>query len=181
MRPARPLILAVCLALSLGLAFAPGSAGARLLGQSVGLDLTVGAYCRTEPDGEMAAPDTKDGKVQLNDLPYPFFMEGDDIAGLADIGIGIVVRLHDYTPGEMITLQIELKNVDEKPDVWQSSVMPDGRFWFGQVPDPTDHLPFGTYRFSAYRGEQELLRYDMRVREPSVAEAATTPCKPVVS
>jgi len=154
-------------------------AQADLMWQGVRLDLEAGAFCLIPPDGLQAAPQTLAGSIDTYDRPYPLYLKDDQVSAFADIGIGVIVRLYEFVPNEPITVKVQVPD-RALPDVWTISVGNDGMFWFGQSPAATEHLRFGTYRFTALRGDKELLRYDIRVREPSVAEAAQSPCSVAV-
>lgn len=158
----------------------PTTVGADIVQLNARTDtLDVGGFCIQPPDGVMVAPLTKDGKVDLFELPYQFVIRGDSVPAMRNIGVGIVVKLHDFSPGESLTIQAD--DHGAKPDIWRIGPDQDGTFWVGTTPDPGNGLLHGIYRFSVSRGRQIILIYELRVRSPTRTELAANPCNPLVS
>jgi hypothetical protein len=160
----------------------PMAASARLMQQNVGtVSLDVGAICALQADKVVPAPATKSGEVGVDYGPYRFVLSGDIVPALPDLSVGMVVRLRDYQQGETLTLQAGLIEIGVTPDTWRIIVNDDGSFWVATSPGPGTPLKTGTYRFSAFRGRQAILVYDIRVRPASQAEVDSDLCTPVVS
>lgn len=172
-----PFRLALCLTALLW----PLGSEARLIGQAVRLDLQAGGFCTIEADGTIPAPLARDGQVLLHERPYAFVRLGDVLPGVTNLGVGVVVTLHDFTPGEELTLQTQAMGIDPSPDTWNIEIGDDGRFWFGRVPDPADHLSYGRYRHSAWLHGREILVFEIEVRPPTKEDRDWAPCIPEVS
>ncbi len=169
----RLLVLLLCLL--------PAMAEARVIAQAAAMEIRAGGFCTVEADGTIPAPKARDGHVLLHEEPYAIVLPGDEVPGLTDLGIGLVLRLQDFRPGEQLELQIQALGFDPAPDVWTMQVSDDGSFWFGRVPDPSDHLVTGTYRYSVSQRGRQILVYEMQVRPPTPEDRATSPCRPAVS
>lgn len=160
----------------------PIGAAAQLKQLNVGTQtLDVGATCALQPDETVPAPATRNGEVGVYYQPYRFVLAGDTVPSLPDLAIGMVVRLRDYQRGETITLQAGQIAIGVTPDTWRIIVNDDGSFWVGTSPDPGTRLQTGTYRFSAFRGRQAIVVYDIRVRSASQAEIDGGLCVPALS
>ena len=160
----------------------PATAEARLKQLTVKTDsLKAGALCGHRFDEKVPAPAVKDGEVGLDHKPYHFVLESDVVPSLPDIGVGIVVRLHDFRRGEQLTLQAGKVQVGVTPDTWQIVLNDDGSFWVATTPDPGTRLDAGVYRFTALRGGKAFLIYEFDVRPATKADIDLHLCGPAVS
>lgn len=112
--------------------------------------------------------------------PYVFVVQGGVLPGAVDMGIGLVLRLQDYVPGETLILQAQLLGVDPKADTWTHQVSRDGSLWFGFLPTAGQPIDLGHYRFWVRRGTATLLVYDIQVN-PADHDQRDTLCHPDVS
>ena len=144
----------------------PGAAAADLKQLNVRTDrFTAGAFCAYPSGRTMPAPATRDGTVDYQATPYRMVIEGDEVPAISGLGVGIIVKLHDFSPGETLTLQTDWSE-RATPDTWQTTLNDDGTFWFGVVPGVGSSLAWGKYRLAAFRGRETLFIYDILVSQP---------------
>lgn len=173
-----PVVLGLCVAL-FGL---PGAAGILLSAPGAVARFQAGYYCRNEPDSVEKMPLTASGELKIFEEPFHFVSQGDRIPSVSGIGIGLVVWLDQFTPGEVLTVH----SAHGTPccgnqESWQGYPDDKGLIWLGYLTD--DIVPFqqGPWRFTVQRGQTPLLVYDFLVLPAGDFAGPTDLCEPVTS
>lgn len=128
--------------------------------------VTAGFFCLRRPD---SAADALEGGGQVNLFlaPFDFVAEGDTLASMPGIGIGVVARLGPMLRNSILTARESHGDpCCGKQQSWSTRSRPDGTIWLGHLEDGTADFPPGLWRFSLWRGPDEVFSYDITVLPP---------------
>lgn len=124
--------------------------------------VTAGYFCLTAPDAAKADIGGK-GKVGLFHTPFRFEAESDTLTSQPGIGIGVVARLGPLLRDTVLTARESHGNPCCGPEQsWLTRARPDGLIWLGHLEGVADFPP-GVWRFSLWRGPDQLFSYDITV------------------
>lgn len=125
--------------------------------------VTPGWFCTERPDA--ARKDLAGvGTVNLYQLPFDFIEETDRVRSQPGIGIGVVAQLGPFGRDD---IYIARQSHDAgKEQRWMTRVRPNGLVWLGYLGPPGHELPPGEWRFSLWRGPDQVFAYEITVLPP---------------
>ena len=141
--------------------------------------VTAGFFCVTPPDANAFDVGGR-GHVNLFSAPFPFVTEGDRLTSEPGIGIGVVARLAPLLRNSVLTARESHGDpCCDKEQSWLTRPRPDGTIWLGHLEGSAADFPPGLWRFSLWRGPDEVFSYEITVlpadpRVPHSCGAATS-------
>jgi hypothetical protein len=125
--------------------------------------ITAGFFCRARPDSATSALEGN-GKVNLYLAPPPFVATGDRLTSQPGIGIAVVARLSPLLRNSVLVARESHGDpCCGKPQSWRTMARPDGTIWLGYLDSGNANFPPGLWRFSLWRGPDEVFSYDITV------------------
>lgn len=122
--------------------------------------VTPGWFCAERPDA--ARKDLAGvGHVNLYQHPFDFIEETDQVPSQPGIGIGVVAQLGPF--GRDDIYMARQSHGAGKEQRWLTRVRPNGLVWLGYLGPPGQELPPGEWRFSLWRGPDQVFAYDITV------------------
>lgn len=136
--------------------------------------VTPGWFCQVLPDAAREDLEGK-GKVNLYRDPFDFVATGDTVPSQPGIGIGVVAQLGVFGRNDILMARESHGNpCCGKEQRWLTRARPDGLIWLGYLNEPGTDLPPGEWRFSLWRGAEQVFAYRITVLPPD--PAAPHPC-----
>ena len=138
----------------------------------------AGGVCVTTPQGWIAAPQTRRGRVGTAPQPYRFSQLGDVVPAFRDTGIGLDVTLKPDRRARLATATFTIERLGPGgwTDRWQRPMRSPNRFWFSQEPGPGRALLPGQFILSAWIGPDKIISYAFRVTRPAPGAALANGC-----
>ncbi len=130
------------------------------------LTVEAGFFCLENPDDTVTAPRSQTGKLNIFNSPFAFVHLGDNVPSVPGIGIGVVIKMNDYTDGEILTVREQNVSAGTPPDYWEATPQKNGVTWMGYLGDTDRPYPQGTWLFQIFRNKDLLLSYQFSVLSP---------------